>query len=114
METRTVNPDRNMIMSGSGSRSPMLLLLLTADSLEGQMGLLLKDQLPTRTRTTPKAKIVLVSEAALGGLLYRLFQVVPGSTCWFVPCVFICYLFLLIKHKRIKKKNKGARSWKRA
>lgn len=56
-------------MSGSGSRSPLLLLLLTADSLEGQMGLLLKDQLPTPTRITPKAKIVLVSEAALGGLL---------------------------------------------
>lgn len=76
--------------------------------------MLLKDHLPIQARTIPKVKIVLVSEAVLGGLLlYQLFQVVPGSTYWFVPCVFICYLFLPIKQKRIKKKNKGARSWKR-
>lgn len=83
------------------------------DNLAGQTVLLLKDHLPTQARTIPKVKIVLVSEAVLGALLlYQLFQVVPGSTYWFVPCVFICYFFLLIKLKRIKKKNKGARSWK--
>ena len=107
------NPGRNVIRSGSGSSNPLLLLILTADNREGQMGLLLKDYLPTQTRTAPKVKTGLVSEAALGGLLYQLFQAVPGSTCRFVPCVFICYLFLLIRHKRIKKNNKGARSWKR-